>query len=219
MSPAAASASSTSKPWSPKEYLLLALAGTLVAAVIVVAVSAVLSPAAIRFFVANATHAYVPDHPAGMYLNFTILAVNPGWRAGVCYTSFDVDLVYTSSNRSEWGTTLAVLPAKYSNRTREGKTRLPIEQRPHNYTTYIVVPLFVGADDWIKYMDGGRKIIPMSVQVRTTVRFFVWRVNTRSYAIAVLCHLNLTLFTNITYHYNYTAPCVDAGLIHPHLAS
>uniref|UniRef100_A0A0E0L749 Late embryogenesis abundant protein LEA-2 subgroup domain-containing protein n=1 Tax=Oryza punctata TaxID=4537 RepID=A0A0E0L749_ORYPU len=216
MSPAAASASSTSRSWSPKQYLLVALAGTLVAAVIVVAVSAVLSPAAISFSVVNATHVYTRE-PRGMLLSFTILAVNPGWRAGVNYTSFGVDLVYTSSNRSEWGTTERVLPSTYSSMTRKG-TQLPIEQRPRN-STYIMALLFIGDDDWTKYMANGKeKTTPMSVQVRATVRFLVWRVKTRSYHIAVLCHLNLTLFTNavVSYDNNHTAPCVDAGLISSH---
>lgn len=207
-------ASSPSRSWSPKRYLVLALAGTLVASVIVVAVSAVLSPAAIHFSVVKATHAYQDKSPAGMYLNFTIAANNSGWRAGVKYRRFAADLVYHPA----WGRP-RLLPPAYSNKTRgvgTSPSSLRFVQPPRN-TTEILVPLFVGTDDWSKLMGNGEEMItPMSVQVRATVRFMVGMAQTRSYAIAVLCHLNVTLFTNgpvVSYNNSHTAPCVAAGLV------
>ncbi|KAF0902419.1 hypothetical protein E2562_016254 [Oryza meyeriana var. granulata] len=87
--------------WGPKQYILAAIAGTLVASAIVIVTSVVLSPAKIYFSVTGASSSPA-DAGQGVYLNFTVTADNPSHRAGVQYRIFMVSLMqFSEKNRME----------------------------------------------------------------------------------------------------------------------
>lgn len=196
-------AASPNRSWmSAKQYILLALAGTLVATVIVIAISALFSPAVIYFSVTKASHLLSND---GLDLNLTVVAANPGWRAGVEYRRFEVNLIYTPEN----GTTTWLNPD-----TSSSVVSTPFVQPPRNTTT-VLVPIFLGAEYWNAYLEGGKaNSTPFTVEVTATVRFMICKAYTRSYDIALLCNLRLFLFDNATvsFNNNTAAKCAAAKL-------
>uniref|UniRef100_J3MAT9 Late embryogenesis abundant protein LEA-2 subgroup domain-containing protein n=1 Tax=Oryza brachyantha TaxID=4533 RepID=J3MAT9_ORYBR len=190
--------------WGPKRHLLLLLAGTLAATFIVVAVSAILSPAAIDFSVVAATPpAYVNltvayanktyGGHAGMYVNLTVAAGNPGWRAGVEYKSFDLALLYSGQGHIEYP---RAIPTPQLGRPWVNEVNATsITAQPPRSATNITVPLFVGDDDWAKTMKGKQNhAVQLFLQLWAHVRFTIWVARTRVYKIAVLCELDNTLF-------------------------
>ncbi|XP_052159996.1 uncharacterized protein LOC127777444 [Oryza glaberrima] len=184
---------------STKQYIFLALAGTLVTIIIVIAMSALFCPAEIDFSITKATHV-VPKQLGGVNVGLTVAAANPGWRAAVEYRSFSVDLMYTPDKgvpSTIYGQILTV--------------RTPFVQPPRN-TTAILVQIYVAAKYWNQYLQGKTNSTTMSVKVTATVRFMIiGKAYTRLYDIAVLCDLGFSLFDNATVSFNNTtANCVAA---------
>lgn len=206
MSSAAAPAAGSSSR-AAKRYILLGLAATLVAAVVAGLVSAVLSPAAMKFSVVQVEHAFVGRNgPVGMNMTFTIAAATRGKRAGVRYSEVAVDLVHQED--------LTLFTRSYSAVARNAGTKLPFEQPQPGNATNITVPLFIGYKDWDNATTGREQL---SVQVRATVHFIVGVAKTRAYRIAVLCPLNNSLNTTdpVVLYPNPSSngTCAEAGLI------
>ncbi|KAF0902424.1 hypothetical protein E2562_016259 [Oryza meyeriana var. granulata] len=197
----APSSASTIRSWSTKQYILLALGGTLAAAVVVIAISALLSPAEIDFSITKASHH--PSQDGGVDLYLTVTAGNPGWRAAVEYRRFDVKLQYTPDNDSP---TLINEDAGAPT-----LVRMPFVQPPRN-TTAILVSVFISAEYWNEHLKGETKKNPISVQVTATVRFVIGKAfSTRSYDIAVSCNVGLALFDNATVLFNNGVNCDEAA--------
>ncbi len=133
MSSAAAPAAGSSSR-AAKRYILLGLAATVVAAVVAGLVSAVLSPAAMKFSVVQVEHAFVGRNGSvGMNMTFTIAAATRGKRAGVRYSEVAVDLVHQED--------LTLFIRSYSAVARNASTKLPFEQpQPGNATNITVQP-------------------------------------------------------------------------------
>lgn len=202
MSSAAAPAAGSSSR-AAKRYILLGLAATLVAAVVAGLVSAVLSPAAMKFSVVQVEHAFVGRNgPVGMNMTFTIAAATRGKRAGVRYSEVAVDLVHQED--------LTLFTRSYSAVARNAGTKLPFEQPQPGNATNITVPLFIGYKDWDNATTGREQL---SVQVRATVHFIVWVAYTRAFRIAVLCPLNYSLNTTDPVVSYPNTTCAEAGLI------
>jgi hypothetical protein len=205
MSAAAAPAAGSSSR-AAKRYILVGLAATLVAAVVVGLVSAVLSPAAMKFSIVEVKHDFLGGGPVGMYMMFTIAAAPQGKRAGVRYSEVAVDLVHQDDR--------TLFTRSYLEEARNVGTRLPLEQRKPGKATNITVPLFIGYKDWDKATTGSERL---SVQVRATVHFIVGVAKTRAYRIAVLCPLNNSLNTTdpVVLYPNPSSngACAEAGLI------
>lgn len=188
--------------WSTKQYILVAVVGTLAATVIVIGISELLSPGEIDFSVTKASRMILPLD-GGVELNLTVAAANPGWRAAVEYRGFDVKLQYTPFDGKP---TLL-------NEDDASSVRTPFVQPPRN-TTAIPVRVFVSGDYWVQNMMRGKTDdIPITAQVTATVRFLIGKACTRSYHIAVSCYLGLDLFKRptVSFNHNNTADCVAAG--------
>lgn len=184
---------------SSKQYILLALAGTLVSIVIVIAISILFSPVEIDFSITKATHV-VAKQAGGVNVGLTVAAANPGRRAAVEYCSFAVDLKYTPEN--------GVPSTLHGEHMRVGT---PFVQPPRN-TTAILVQIYVAAEYWNQYLEGKTNSTTMSVEVTATVRFIILgKAYTRLYDISVLCDLGFSLFHNATVSsFNNSANCVAA---------
>uniref|UniRef100_A0A0D9WL68 Uncharacterized protein n=1 Tax=Leersia perrieri TaxID=77586 RepID=A0A0D9WL68_9ORYZ len=187
-------AASRRSSWSTKHYILLALAGTLMATIIVIAISAVFSPTEINFSVTNATHAKSSD--GGIRVNLTVAAANTGsssssWRcAGVEYRSLSVELLYTPKDGVP-KSLMADKPLQALSST----TSAPFVQPARNTTTF-PVHIFLAAD-YLRDNFRGDTInsTKTSVQVTASVRFIVvGKAYTRLYDIDVLCDLGFALF-------------------------
>ncbi|CAL4890843.1 unnamed protein product [Urochloa decumbens] len=163
--------------WSAKRYILAALAGTLVLTVIVIVVSVVLSPAAIRFAVTTSTPSFnrTTAGVTGTEWNLILTANNTSHRAGVKYRSLIVTLRYTPAATGK-------------------ETSLPLDQvsapswQLPGSTASINVSLFL-PDNLLHQQFAGRgyNATLVGVLLDTLVRFKYGCVYTRSYNIRVLC--------------------------------
>uniref|UniRef100_A0A0E0A4A7 Late embryogenesis abundant protein LEA-2 subgroup domain-containing protein n=1 Tax=Oryza glumipatula TaxID=40148 RepID=A0A0E0A4A7_9ORYZ len=189
-----------------KRYILLGLAATLVAAVVVGLVSAVLSPAAMRFSILKVEHVFLGGSSVGMYMTFTIAADPQGNRTGVRYSKLAVDLVRQED--------LTLFIRSYTPAARFVGKMLPKEQRRPGRRWKNRVLLFIGHKNWDNATAGREKL---SVQVRATVHFIVGVAYTRAFRIAVLCPLNFSLNTTdpVVLYPNKSSngTCAEAGLI------
>ncbi|XBI06427.1 hypothetical protein VPH35_134448 [Triticum aestivum] len=150
--------------WSTKRYILAALLGVLVIGVVVIAVSAVLTPAEVVFTVTNATRSNKWE------LHLTLSANDTSHRAWVEYHSFIVYLQYTAKG------TVYKVPADVAP---------PAPQRPGT-TTNMSVSASFALDPFRTAGEGGGKP-EISVLVLAVVRFIVGPAYTRPYDVRVLC--------------------------------
>ncbi|KAF7093273.1 hypothetical protein CFC21_095695 [Triticum aestivum] len=149
--------------WSTKRNILAALPGALVTGVVVIAVSAVLTPAEVVFTVTNATR-------SEWELQLILSANDTSHRAWVDYHSFIVYLVYTAKG------TVYKVPADVAP---------PTPQRPGTTANMSVSASFALNNLPTAGEGGGTPEI--SVLVLAVVRFTVGPAYTRPYDVRVLC--------------------------------
>lgn len=169
------SAGPSCRRWSTRRYILAALAGTLIATIVIIVVSAVLSPAEIHFSVTTSKSTRADD--GGKRLNLTLTADNTSQRAGVKYRSIIVTLQYTNSTD---GTLKSIKLDKVS---------APSRQSPGK-TASINVSAFFPRTLWTTAFAGkgpDGTVTPITVVVDTVVLFKYGRVYTRPYDIRVSC--------------------------------
>ncbi|KAM0858678.1 hypothetical protein ACQ4PT_047687 [Festuca glaucescens] len=161
---------------STKRYILAALVGTVVFAIIVMAVSAVLSPGEVHFSITDTSSMHIVSTTAGgKELNLTLTANNTSHRAGVNYRSVIVSLLYISSA--------------------DKKSAIPLDNvsppswQPPGSTASVRLSAFF--PDFLLELDfagRGENATRISVRLDTDVRFKYGRVYTRSYNIKVVCN-------------------------------
>lgn len=171
------------KFWTPRNYILAALGGTLAVTAIIIIVSVVLGPAHIRFSIVHASRSDPRAIKGGtqqiQYLNLTITATNGSRkRAAVRYRSVFVDLKNSTS------------PAGRNTMHAKVYAAPPTDDymRPGTGPAIINASALVVATgtSW-EFISRRLNGSGFTVVVSAAVRFRVGRLRTRVYDIKVSC--------------------------------
>ncbi|XBH75295.1 hypothetical protein VPH35_102078 [Triticum aestivum] len=162
-----------SKFWTTRNYILVALGGTLAVTAVVIVVSVALHPAHISFSILDASNSIdSAGNDSIPYLNLTIAAANTSRkRAAVRYTTIFVELQNSTCSRNTIQTQVYVGPPA-------GK-----------YLRPGTGPAIIKASSTVSLLSGDRvqSIQGLTVVVVARVRFRIAGIITRLYEIKASC--------------------------------